>query len=145
LRARHYREVSQLEESGSPQKMHSPRRRFFPVESRFEAKNRPYNDSSAAMWMEFDLIAARSDLRQVRNMQASSARASAYRRALRSSLTISHGLPLNEADVLKCARTFKELGMTYNDLAVALRIPVGRLHTFMLLRGSKAEVQVFCS
>jgi hypothetical protein len=49
------------------------------------------------------------------------------------------GLPLNEADVLKCARKFKELGMTYNDLATALHIPVGHLHSFMLLC-TKAEV-----
>ena len=50
------------------------------------------------------------------------------------------GLPLNEADVLKCARKFKQLGMTYNDLATVLHIPVGRLDSFMLLRGTKAEV-----
>jgi hypothetical protein len=51
------------------------------------------------------------------------------------------GLSVNEADVLKIARKGKELGMTYNDLATALRIPVGRLHNFMLRRGTPQEAQ----
>jgi len=48
-------------------------------------------------------------------------------------------LPLNHDDVLKTVRRSRELGMTDNAIAAALRISVAHLHDFILQHGTLKE------
>ncbi len=49
-------------------------------------------------------------------------------------------LPLNERDILKCIRTGKRLGMSYDTLATTLNTPADHLRALMLQRGTQKEV-----